>query len=118
MGSGEHALTRWLTSGPPSGRSHSWFGDCALVLFLTAQVADGALTYVGVATGAAHELNPVLGFYMGMFGVGPALTGAKLFAGSCAIVLHIWGAHHAVAALTVLYAVTAVVPWTSLLFLS
>jgi hypothetical protein len=99
-----------------SGLGRSRFGDFVLVVFLAAQVLDGAFTYVGIKTGVASELNPVLAWYMAVFGVGPTLAGAKLFAGGCGIALHVGNLHYVIAGLTLFYAFNAILPWTSLLF--
>ncbi len=88
-----------------------------VLAFLAAQALDGALTYAGLVTGAATERNPLLGSYIAIFGVGPALAGAKLFAGGCAAGLHLTGAHRALTALTASYLVIAIVPWIRILFL-
>ncbi len=97
--------------------SRSWFGDLALVAFLLSQVADGAMTYVGVLTfGPAIEVNPLVGSLMAVFGQGIALTAAKFVAAVLGILLHVREVHGAVAALTGLYLAAAVVPWTTLLF--
>lgn len=90
-------------------------GDFILVAFLLAQVLDGALTYVGVSGGAAIELNPLLVWYFGAFGIGPTLAGAKVFAGACAVGLHLARAHLILATLTILYLSAAVVPWAAIL---
>lgn len=92
-------------------------GDLILVVFLVSQVLDGALTYVGVIDGAAVERNPVLVWYFGMFGIGPTLAGAKVFAGACAVGLHVARAHLTLAGLTILYVYAAVLPWTAILTL-
>jgi hypothetical protein len=89
----------------------------ALVLFLLAQVLDGALTYVGVVTfGRSIEANPLLAWLMGAVGDGPAVTGAKLVAGSCGIALHLTAVHRIVAVLTLFYLTVAVLPWATILF--
>ena len=95
----------------------SRFGDFVLILFLISQVLDGALTYVGVLTfGRSVEANPLLHWLMGTVGEGPALTGAKVVAGSCGIALHLTAVHRIVAALTAFYLAAAILPWTSILF--
>ena len=53
---------------------------------------------------------------MATVGDGAALTGAKLLAGFCGVVLHLQAVHTVVAALAVVYISAAVVPWMSLLF--
>jgi hypothetical protein len=104
----------------PSSRSpRSRFGDAVLLVFLVAQVCDGVLTYVGVHTfGASIEANPVVAWYIAGLGVGTALIAAKGLAFSCAALLYLFDRHRTLAALAVLYAVVAVVPWLTLLLSS
>jgi hypothetical protein len=97
----------------------SWarFGDAAIIAFLLSQLADGALTYVGVKTyGTWIEVNPLVGSLMVFLGQGAALATAKIVAAFLGIVLHLRQVHGAVAVLTGLYLMMAIVPWTTLLF--
>ena len=95
----------------------SQFGNIAILALLLAQVVDGSLTYLGVsAFGRTIEANPLLNWLMATVGDGVALTGAKLFAGFCAVVLHLQAVHTVVAALAVVYVSAAIVPWMRLLF--
>ena len=57
------------------------------------------------------EGNPLVASLMGIFGLGLGVTGAKLFAASLGIALHIFGAHRLVAALTAIYLGGAIFPW-------
>ena len=83
-----------------------------LVLFLVAQGWDGILTYVAVGVyGLEAEGNLLLATWMGLVGPAPALLGAKLGAAACGILLYVLGVHRALAGLTLLYAVAAIVPW-------
>jgi hypothetical protein len=92
------------------------FGNYIVLAFLVVQALDGALTYVGLATlGRVVEGNPVVASLMAAFGLGIGLTGAKLFAASLGIALHIFGAHRLVAALTAFYLAGAIVPWMAVL---
>ena len=94
------------------------FGDIALVLFLLAQVADGALTYVGVSVYGSHmEGNPIIGWLMANIGEGAGLATAKVTAGAFGIALHLSAVHRAVALLAFFYVAVAVVPWIAILFL-
>jgi hypothetical protein len=96
----------------------SRFGDLAVVLFLMAQAADGALTYVGVRhLGLAVEANPLIAWLIASFGEVGALTGAKLVAGGFGIALHLSAVHKVVAGLTLFYVVVAVFPWIAILYL-
>ena len=104
---------RW----PSLRTSPTRFGDAAIVAFLLSQVADGALTYVGVKTyGTWIEINPLVGSLMVVLGQGAALATAKGVAAVLGIVLHLREVHGAVAVLTGLYLTMAIVPWTTLLF--
>jgi Domain of unknown function (DUF5658) len=102
-------------------RSHirrSRFGDLAVLSFLLAQAADGALTYVGVRhLGLAVEANPLIAWLIASFGEAGALTGAKLVAGGFGIALHLSAVHKVVAGLTLFYVVVAVLPWIAILYL-
>ncbi len=97
--------------------TRSWFGNAVLVAFCAAQLADGVLTYVGVKTfGSWIEANPVLAWYLGVFGVGVALIGATTFAIVCAGALHLRAMHRTLGLLTILYLSAAVFPWTRMLW--
>jgi hypothetical protein len=101
-------LSLWIFSRT----KESPFGNFAVLAFLVVQALDGALTYIGVATiGRAGEGNPLVASLMTVFGLGLGLTGAKLFAASLGIALHLFGAHRLIAALTALYLAGAIVPW-------
>jgi hypothetical protein len=96
----------------------SRFGDLAVVLFLLAQAADGALTYVGVRhLGLAVEANPLISWLIASYGEVGALAGAKLVAGGFGIALHLSAVHKVVAGLTLFYMVVAVLPWIAVLYL-
>jgi hypothetical protein len=100
------------------GSTDRLFGDVAVVVFLLAQVSDGVLTYIGVATyGLAMEANPLITWLMTAMGEGPGLATAKLTAGAFGIILHLTGVHRAVAALAGFYIVVAIIPWMALLYL-
>lgn len=94
------------------------FGDIALVVFLLAQVLDGALTYLGVTLyGPQMEGNPLIAWLMDRLGEGPGLATAKITASFFGIVLHLSAVHKAVALLAAFYVAVAIVPWTIILFL-
>ena len=100
------------------GTHRSLFGDVALVVFLLAQVFDGALTYVGVSIYGPHmEGNPLIGWLMATFGEGPGLATAKVTAGFFGILLHVSAVHKAVALLALFYVAVAIVPWVAILFI-
>lgn len=89
-----------------------------MILFLLAQAADGALTYVGVRHfGLAVEANPLIAWLIASFGEVGALTCAKLVAGGFGIALHLSAVHKVVAGLTLFYVVVAVFPWIAILYL-
>ena len=88
------------------------FGNFVVLAFLLVQALDGTLTYVGISTiTRVVEGNPLVASLMGIFGLGLGVTGAKLFAASLGIALHIFGAHRLVAALTAIYLAGAIFPW-------
>ena len=83
-----------------------------IMLFLVAQAWDGIFTYVAVNTyGIAAEGNTIVATWMHLVGPVPALVGAKLLAGLCGVLLYVRHVHHALAVLTLLYAVSALGPW-------
>jgi hypothetical protein len=101
-------LSHWLFNRT----KESPFGDFAVLAFLLVQALDGALTYVGVATiGQVVEGNPLVAGLMTVFGLGLGVTGAKLFAASLGIALHLFGVHRLIAVLTAFYVAGAIVPW-------
>jgi hypothetical protein len=88
------------------------YGNFVVLAFLVVQALDGALTYIGLATvGHVVEGNPLLAGLMAVFGLGIGLAGAKLFAASLGIALHLFGAHRLIAALTAFYLAGAIFPW-------
>ena len=94
----------------------SLFGDFMVLAFLVVQALDGALTYVGLSTiGRVVEGNPLVAGLMTSFGTGFGLAGAKMFAVSLGIGLHLFGTHRLVALLTAFYLAAAVVPWLAVL---
>jgi hypothetical protein len=103
----------------PSAIPHSFrnqYGDAAIVLFLLAQVADGAFTYVGLnLMGLGAEANPLLLSLIVSVGAAPALFGAKVVAAVLGVALHLLGVHRVVWLLTAVYLAGAVVPWVGLL---
>ena len=88
-----------------------------LALFAAIQLADGVLTAAGVAQFGAHiEGNPLIHLAVQGAGLGITLVAAKLLAMSCATVLHVHSQHLALAVLTLVYVIGAIVPWTVLLY--
>ena len=87
-----------------------------LAIFVTFQIADGAVTYAAVSIfGPVAEGNPLLVTWMALVGAGPALLGAKVLACACGAVLYVCGVHRVLAGLTTLYFLGAVAPWLHLL---
>jgi hypothetical protein len=83
-----------------------------LAMFLVAQAFDGLFTYVAVqAYGVVAEGNVILATWIDLVGVGPAIIGAKLLAGSCGVLLYCLGVRRALLGLTLFYVVAAIVPW-------
>jgi hypothetical protein len=82
-----------------------------LAVFISVQCADAWLTAVGIARfGPAIEGNPILAFYVAVFGPG-AIVGAKLIGVACGTVLHLFARPMVLVLLTGAYIVFAVVPW-------
>jgi hypothetical protein len=107
-------LRSWLFNQSRASR----FGNGVVLAFLLVQALDGVLTYVGISLGHAGEANPMVAGMMAIFGLGPGLAGAKLFAGMLGIALHLQGVHRLVALLTFFYLGAAIVPWAALLTLT
>lgn len=94
---------------------HGTFGDIAVLAFLVAQALDGSLTYFGLHTwGPSIEANPLVATLTSLAGIGAGLAGAKLFAMSLGVLLHLRRAHVIVALLAALHFALAVLPWTVL----
>jgi Domain of unknown function (DUF5658) len=100
----------------PLALKRTLFGDIVLLTFILAQAADGAFTYMGVATGTVMEGNPLVAWYIAMFGAGVAVVGAKTMAIACGATLHMRAMHRTIGLLTILYLTAAVWPWTQALF--
>ena len=94
------------------------YGNVVVIGFMVVQCLDGMLTYIGIVTwGPTIEGNPLVTSAVALAGAGPGLTGAKLVAASCGIVLHLLRVHGVIALLTAFYLVAAIAPWTALLLL-
>lgn len=96
--------------------SEEAFGNFIIILFLIAQVLDGAFTYLGVSAYGLTEGNPLIAHFIKQHGAGPSLTAAKILAVVCAMALHLVGFHRTLGLLTLMYLMLAVLPWTYLLF--
>jgi hypothetical protein len=95
------------------------YGNLVVIGFMVVQCLDGMLTYIGIVTwGPAIEANPLVTSAVALAGLGPGLTGAKLVAACCGVVLHLLRVHGVIALLTALYLVVAIAPWTALLLLA
>jgi hypothetical protein len=90
--------------------------ELAWLAFIAVQFLDGVMSYIGVQRiGSQIEANPLLAWYLEIFGPAVAFTGAKLFAIACGAILYFTDRHRWVAALTVVYIVFAVGPWLHVL---
>jgi hypothetical protein len=90
--------------------------ELAWLAFIAVQFLDGVMSYIGVQRiGSQIEANPLLAWYLEIFGPAIAFTGAKLFAIACGGILYLTDRHRWVAALTVVYVVFAVGPWLHVL---
>jgi hypothetical protein len=96
--------------------SDAWFGNLIILLFLVAQVLDGAFTYLGISAFGLSEGNPLIAYYINHHGLGASVTVAKTLAVGCSMVLHLLGLHRTLGLLTLMYLSLAVLPWTYLLF--
>lgn len=96
----------------------SLFGDVIVISFVLAQCLDGGFTYVGVSLwGPEAEANPLISSVISHAGLGVGLAGAKLLAVGLGMILHLYRVHNIVAALTAIYVVFAILPWTALFLL-
>jgi hypothetical protein len=87
-----------------------------LVIFLVAQLLDGALTYIGVQEfGIQAEGNALLTTLMQAWGTGPALVAAKLFSSLCGVLLFAVAVYRVLAAAAGACIGFAVIPWMFLL---
>ena len=99
----------------PRGRRFTYIAALWLA-FISVQILDGVLTYIGVTTfGVGVEANPLVAWYAGALGPAAGLVAAKLFAIACASVLYLTARHGTVALLTLVYVVFAIVPWAHVL---
>ena len=99
------------------------FSRLTLLVFLTFQIADGAITYGATSIfGTPAEGNPILATWMQIAGIGPTLVAAKLVACGCGLLLYYRRGYAVLnakpkfrdavlAALTVSYGLGAVLPW-------
>jgi hypothetical protein len=95
--------------------TRTWFGDAVILIFLLAQAADGMCTYIGLSTfGVGLEANPLLQALIATFGLGTAVTSAKIFAAILGMSLHRLGVHGILAGLTGIYLFAAVLPWVGI----
>jgi hypothetical protein len=82
-------------------------------LFTVVQVLDAMLTRTGVHRfGAGIEGNPLLALLFAHFGTGATLGVAKLFAVTCALILHLRSHYLVLSLLTLFYVFGAIIPWS------
>jgi hypothetical protein len=97
----------------PGSQSRAFW---SLLLFVAVQLADGALTYMGILRfGPTIEANPLLSFSAAVFGASSALVVAKTVAIIGGATLHMFSQHFILAALTVACVFGAIVPWAMVL---
>lgn len=102
----------------PARTTDERFGNLAVIGFMLVQYLDGFYTYAGFGIwGLNIEANPLIRGAVGLVGPGTGLAAAKLVAIGFGMMLHLRGIHLAVAALTGIYLILSVLPWTALLFL-
>jgi len=95
-----------------------WTTEKANIELVIAQALDGIFTYLGIRTFGLSEGNPLIAYSFRHAGVGPGLTGAKLLAVGCSMLLHLLGLHRTLGVLTLLYLSLAILPWSYLIFLA
>jgi hypothetical protein len=98
-------------------RPSSWpEATIVFAVFLTAQVLDGLLTYIGVSLlGVEVEANVLLARSMAAIGTPGTLIAAKVVACVCGYVLYRTAWHRPLAITAGLYLGVAVVPWLGIL---
>jgi uncharacterized membrane protein len=98
-------------------RAPSWpEATIVFAVFLTAQVLDGLLTYIGVSLlGVEMEANVLLARSMAAIGTPGTLIAAKLIACACGYVLYRTAWHRPLAITAGLSVGVAVVPWLGVL---
>ena len=106
------------SASPSTFARPDWFGNVVIILFLVAQVLDGAFTYLGISSFGLSEGNPLIAHYIREHGLGVSLTAAKVLAVVCSMVLHLLGLHRTLGLLTLMYMSMALLPWTYLIFLA
>ena len=85
-------------------------------LFFAVQIADAAQTAYGISRfGPGIEQNPILSFFVGAYGAGTALIGAKAVAVLAGAALHASSRYFILVALTVACVFLAIVPWALVL---
>jgi uncharacterized membrane protein len=103
----------------PSGtvQTPSWSeATIVFAVFLTAQVLDGLLTYIGVSVlGVEVEANVLLATSMQAIGTPSTLIAAKLIACGCGYILYRTAWHRPLAITAGLYVGVAVVPWLGIM---
>jgi hypothetical protein len=108
-----------LTGLDRSARFTSWRlsnAELLWIVFVLVQALDGAMSYVGVwLHGPEIEGNPLVAWYLSVFGPALGFTVAKLFAVGCGAVLYLTGRHRWMALVTIVYLLFAVGPWIHLL---
>jgi len=73
----EFHLTNFSPYHPQTSLRHA-ANTLLIVLFGLLQTADGIVTYLGLRFASVDEVNPVLNFFAGEFGLGLSITVLKL----------------------------------------
>ena len=82
------------------------------LVFIVLQYADGLITYQSVRIfGPSAEANQLIVTWASLAGLGATIFSAKALACGCGAILYVFRAHRALAGLTAIYLVGAIVPW-------
>lgn len=107
-----------MTAHPPGTFEppHARHATLVFAVFLTAQILDGVLTYLGVSRlGLEMEANPLLSMSMYAIGAPRALLSSKLLACVCGYILYRSAFHRPLAITAGLCVGVAVVPWLGII---
>jgi hypothetical protein len=101
-----------------TGRRWADQAPLILVIFLTAQVLDGILTYWGLhRIGPDVEANTYLAGAMQSLGAAPVLFAAKSVGSLCGAILYLTERYRALAIAAGLYLGVAIIPWLLIVLL-
>ena len=100
-------------------RAQKIIGNISVTCFIIVQLLDWLATFHGLALfGTSVEANPLLRTLMERYDIILVLTAAKVIATIAGSLLHFFQRHLAVAGLTLVYTIFALLPWLKVLSLA